>query len=81
MGSALADPELEVPMSRDHRKLRVFHDARLSQVSLHRAGVGLWVEVSGGLEWCIAVVKQLERLTQTMEMEASAEKEKSDRRP
>ena len=30
---------------------------------------------------CNAVVKQLERLTQTMEKEASAEKEKSDRRP
>jgi hypothetical protein len=28
---------------------------------------------------CNAVVKQLERLTQTMEVEAAAEKEKSDR--
>ena len=130
-------------MSRDHRKLRVFHDAHSLTLAIYkhtrnfpkdewfgirsqirRAAVsvpsnlvegnalsttrdylkflyialgsacelkylvglsdelGYSVSASNNIpQQCIAVVKQLERLTQTMEMEAAAEKEKPDRRP
>ena len=117
-------------MSRDHRRLRVFHDAHSLTLAIYkhtrnfpkdewfgirsqirRAAVsvpsnlvegnarpttrdylklkylvGLSDELgysgsaSSNLQQrCNAVVKQLERLTQTMEMEAAAEKEKPDR--
>lgn len=129
-------------MSRDHRKLRVFHDAHSLTLAIYkhtrnfpkdewfgirsqirRAAVSvpsnlvegnarpttrdylkfLYIALGSACELkylvglsdelgfsgsassnniqqrCNAVVKQLERLTQTMEMEAAAEKEKSDR--
>jgi four helix bundle protein len=36
VGSALAEPDAEVPVSRDHRKLRVFHDAHALTLVIYK---------------------------------------------